>query len=271
LAAALAAALLGASSAQAVVTVGSPLVGPFSPATIGAVPATIANGALPETGANVTSPVNGTIVTWRIASAVGGPFRLRVLRPGEASGTYTGVGTGAAQAPTSTATHTFATSLPIQIGDLIGLDDSAASDQIGTATVTGSRYFAFIAPFPDGATKAPDGANQANRESAFNADVQPTNAFVFGKAKLKKSNGSAKLTVNVPNAGTLVLSGKGLKKATANAAAVGNVTLSVKAKGKAKKKLRKTGKAKVKPQVTFTPTGGNPATQAKKLALRQKL
>ena len=46
--------------------------------------------------------------------------------------------------------------------------------------------------------------------------------------------------------------------------------LSVKPKGKLARKLRDTGKAKVKAKVTFTPTGGEADVAAKKLKLKRK-
>ena len=45
------------------------------------------------------------------------------------------------------------------------------------------------------------------------------------------------------------------------------VNLAVKAKGKAKKKLSRSGRAKVELEVTFTPTGGDPNSQAKTVKL----
>jgi hypothetical protein len=45
------------------------------------------------------------------------------------------------------------------------------------------------------------------------------------------------------------------------------VKLEVKPKGKAKDKLTPEGKAKVVAEVTFTPTGGTPNTEDKKLKL----
>ena len=48
------------------------------------------------------------------------------------------------------------------------------------------------------------------------------------------------------------------------------VTLKVKATGKANKKLKKKGKAKVGAEVTFTPTGGEANTQTTKVKLKKK-
>ena len=48
----------------------------------------------------------------------------------------------------------------------------------------------------------------------------------------------------------------------------GNEKLVIKPKGKAKKKLNQTGKVKVKAEVTYTPTGGEPNTESKKVTLK---
>jgi hypothetical protein len=48
------------------------------------------------------------------------------------------------------------------------------------------------------------------------------------------------------------------------------VKLVVRAKGKKKQRLSEAGEVKVKPKVTFTPTGGDPSTQARKLKLQKR-
>jgi hypothetical protein len=96
------------------------------------------------------------------------------------------------------------------------------------------------------------------------------NDFTFGKLKRNKKKGTAKLAVEVPGAGSLELTGKGLKPSSADATAAGEVKLPVKAKGKAKKKLRKKGKKKFEPAVTFTPIGGTPNTEDTKVKLVKK-
>jgi len=96
--------------------------------------------------------------------------------------------------------------------------------------------------------------------------------------KRNENNGTATLTVNVPGAGKLALTGKGVKTqrpagqaiASKNVAAAGKVKLLVKAKGKAKSKLAKTGKAKVKVKVTFTPTFGTAKSSTKRVKLVKK-
>ncbi len=104
-----------------------------------------------------------------------------------------------------------------------------------------------------------------------NVTVNPnSNEFSIGKAKRNKKKGTAKLPVDVPGAGSLELEGKKVKPASADAEGAGEVILPVKAKGKAKKKLKKKGKANVTVDVTFSPEGGDPATQSDKVKLKRK-
>jgi dipeptidyl aminopeptidase/acylaminoacyl peptidase len=98
---------------------------------------------------------------------------------------------------------------------------------------------------------------------------KPGNHFSFGKLKLNKKKGTATLIVNVPGAGSLVLGGKGVKKASVQAKGPGNVTLPVKASGKAKKKLDELGKVKLALKVSFTPGGGVANTESTKATLKQ--
>jgi hypothetical protein len=167
-------ALLAATTAQAAtVTVGSVLP-PGSVATPFGQVQTLFNTALPESGANLASPVTGTIVRWRMQDAEGGPFFLRVLRP-NGSGAYTAVGTSNPATPSATGLQTFTANLPIQAGDLIGVDPTSGSDKIGTAEVAGASYgFIFPPPF-DQATVAPSGT-VAGKEILLSAEVQPVPA-----------------------------------------------------------------------------------------------
>jgi hypothetical protein len=92
-----------------------------------------------------------------------------------------------------------------------------------------------------------------------------------GKVKLNKRNGTAKLSVGVPSAGTLTASGKGIVKAQRKATGPKTLKLPIKAKGKAKKKLNATGKAKVKAKLVFKPENGAPVTKTKAIVLKKKL
>ncbi len=76
------------------------------------------------------------------------------------------------------------------------------------------------------------------------------------------------MSTMVPGPGKLVLSGKGIKGLTKLTKGAGPVTLAVKPSGKTRKVLEKTGRAKVKATLTFTPTGGIPSTRVVKLTLK---
>jgi hypothetical protein len=105
---------------------------------------------------------------------------------------------------------------------------------------------------------------------------QPSNTFSLAKGKVNKANGTAKLPVTVPGPGVLTLQGKGVKSQRVPAAGLrlsrpvpgaGTVTLKVKAKGSSLKKLKALGRLKVKVTITFTPTGGTPASATRKVKL----
>jgi len=165
-------ALLVATGAQAsTVTVGSVLP-PGAAATEFKSVETFFNTALPEKGANLTSPVSGAIVRWRMQNPVGGPFFLRVLRP-NGSGGYMAAGTSNPVTPSGSGLQTFTANLPVQAGDLIGVDPTNATDKIDVAEVAGASFgFIFPPPF-DGATVAPSGS-EAGKEIELSAEVQPT-------------------------------------------------------------------------------------------------
>jgi hypothetical protein len=107
-----------------------------------------------------------------------------------------------------------------------------------------------------------------------------SNKVSLGKLKRNKKKGTARLPVTVPGKGTLALSGKGVKAqkaaatAEASVAGEGTVLLPVKAKGKARKGLFSTGKAKLRLRLTFTPTSDPadpPKTRQVKVKLLKKL
>jgi hypothetical protein len=165
------------------VTVGSVLPLTYSLTAFGQVQ-TQFNTTLPEKGANLTSPVNGTIVRWRMLGASGGPFYLRVLHP-NGSGAYAATQISTAATPVGGGLQTFSTNIPVKSGDLIGIDPTSPSDEIGVATVPSASY-AFIFPPPfNGATVAPSGT-EAGKEIELSAEVQPAPSI----ASLENFSGS---------------------------------------------------------------------------------
>ncbi len=102
------------------------------------------------------------------------------------------------------------------------------------------------------------------------ATQEPENGFQFGALKRNKRKGTAKLTVLVPGSGVVELAAsQRLKSAERRADGHGAVRLAIRPRGGTKEKLADRGKAKVKARVTFTPDGGEPNTQSKRLKLKR--
>lgn len=105
--------------------------------------------------------------------------------------------------------------------------------------------------------------------------------FTFGKLKRNKRKGTATLKVTVPGAGRLSLRGHkvvkqrvaGISSSTPRktVSSAGTVKLTIRAKGKTRRKLNRRGHAKVKVTVTFTPTGGASGKQSKRVKLIKRL
>jgi len=165
-------ALLASAAQASTVTVGSVLPSPFVSTPFGQVQ-TQFNTALPEKGANLVSPTDGAVVRWRIQGAKGGPFFLRVLHP-SGTGAYSASGTSGPATPSGVGPlYTFTTNMPIRTGDLLGVDPSNGTDEIGVAAVSGASFASIFPPPFDGATVAPSGT-EPGHEIELSAEIQPT-------------------------------------------------------------------------------------------------
>jgi hypothetical protein len=96
----------------------------------------------------------------------------------------------------------------------------------------------------------------------------PPNKFGYGKVKLNKAKGTAKLTLVLPGPGSVGLAGKGVKKVVKPAKAAGNLSIPIVALGKAKATLARTGMVKLALKISFTPVGGSLNTQSHPLKLK---
>jgi hypothetical protein len=100
-----------------------------------------------------------------------------------------------------------------------------------------------------------------------------TNGFTIGDAVRNKKKGTAMIPVTVPDAGTLSLTGNGVKPSSATksvAVGAGTTNLLVKATGKKKRKLQRKGKATVSVTITYTPTGTNANNEQATVKLKKK-
>jgi len=216
---------------------------------------------------NATGAAPNEKLTFKVFRKVGEPARYQVVAH-DGPRTLT---------PGGTSVNTFATSLLVRPGDVLGLY-ADTGDPPCVFLVNGAFGSKFsLSNLADGqsADFEPDDDTFLN----VKATLTPDNSFTLESKRSHKKKGTATLSFNLPNPGELIGSGKGAKVSIANATATGSVVvpgagpsqLLVKAKGKKKRKLNDTGKVKLPLTVTYTPTGGDPSTQSVKVKLKKRL
>lgn len=99
----------------------------------------------------------------------------------------------------------------------------------------------------------------------------PSSQFTFGRLTLNRMQGSATLLVRVPGPGTVRLKGSRTVKGTVRKPrAAGPVRLTVRSRGKVLRKLRRSGVARVKVAVAYTPSKGKTRTKWRQVKLVRK-
>jgi YVTN family beta-propeller protein len=93
----------------------------------------------------------------------------------------------------------------------------------------------------------------------------------FGRLKHNSRRGTAKLAVRVPGPGTLKVSGKGLVRHNASEVSPSTLRLPIKVKGKFRRRLRRTGRARVSLRFLFTPDGGISTRATRRVELLQRI
>ena len=269
-----AATLVVAPSAGAAVTIGQTGTPDIACGAFDRVQPTVLSGAsyvVPPTVAN------GTITSWS-TEAGAGPVALgmKVYRPLGAD-TYQVVGQSGPNDLTANALNTFPTKIAVRAGDVLG-NTTPDTGAICTFTAIGETYFRRAGSLPVGAQGTFE-LFSGDRRLNVSAVVDPVNTITLGAITRNKKKGTALLPVTVPNPGTLSLSGGGAVARVASGPVAGKsvtspgtIQLSIKAKSKKKKAtLNSTGKVKVGPTITFTPTGGTAKSQAVSVKLKKNI
>jgi len=262
------------ATAQGTVTIGSNLN--RIPTAFFAGTNTLLNSEMPasdQAPGGLTSPVNGTVTLWRLLSASSGTAGFQVVHP-LGGNLFSGSGTTPSFVVPGNAVTSYPLPMPIKLGDNIAVvADSGLKIDAFTA---GVHYMQWQPPLQDGGPGSMPSIEGPNNEITFNADITPTSAFTVGAAMPNKKKGTAALTVNLPNPGTLSAKGSGAKASTVartskSVAAPGAASLVIKATGKKRTTLNQTGKVKLRVTITFTPTGGTASSQTVKVKLKKKL
>jgi hypothetical protein len=261
--------LLGASPAQATITIGQVAPPGFTPATCGPSSGSYTQPTV-TSGNSYIVPAAGRITSWttRATANMNQTMSLQIMRP--LGGAVYLVTTHDGPRPLATSTvNIFPTSLAVRAGDILGVHTNGTPNLVGCSfEVIGETRWG---SFPEG----PEDGEQATFTSSpdfrvnASAELEPSNAVTLAKTRRNKKKGIATITAGLAGPGTVVLAGKGVKrkKRSLSAPGGGSVELKVIAKGRAAKRLRERGNAPVAPKVTFTPTGGTPATVSRKLKL----
>lgn len=103
-----------------------------------------------------------------------------------------------------------------------------------------------------------------------------SNTFSIEKKEISSKRGSVTVTVRLPGAGLLELEGTGKKpkvdvgEVSVGASGAGTIKAKLKPGSEAMRVLKKKGKLRTKLTLTFSPTGGDPATQTTSVTLKKK-
>jgi hypothetical protein len=261
--------LLGAPSAEAAITIGQVAPPAFTPDTCGPSSGSYTQPTV-TSGNSYVVPAAGEITSWstRANGNASQLMALKIMRPLGANAYLVTTHDGPRPLAASSL-NSFTTSLAVRAGDVLGVSTTgtgnivACSFQVPGETIWGS--------FPE----EPDDGEQATFFSSMNRRVnasavfEPSNEFTLGKIRRNRKKGRATITVNLAGPGKVALAGKGVKRRQRSLATAtgGLLKLTVIAKGKAANRLGDNGSVRVTPKVTFTPTGGAPATESRKLKL----
>jgi hypothetical protein len=259
------------ASASASVTLGQLAATPS-----GAAPTGVDFAQLGVSSGNVyTVPGNGTITSWSTNSIAGAQtLTMKIFRKVSDPAFYRAVGHDGPRNPTGGLLNTFATSIPVQTGDVIGLNSGGGANVINSAT-TGDTFGSKVPPgLNDGEAAAftTGSGGKLNVSAVF----VPSNTATLDTTVLNKKKGTATLNLTLPNPGDLTASGTGVSASSAGRAVAskavpaGAAQLLVKATGKQRKKLNANGKVTLNVTITFTPTNGDPGTQPVKVKLKKK-
>jgi hypothetical protein len=231
-----------------------------------------------NSGSTYVVPNTGGVTDWTLTSwshkartGAGQTLGMKVFRKVANPATFSVVAHDNPRPLTPSTINTFPVNIPVKAGDFLGeiQTNAAVSVSCSFAAAGDPGYI-----YRDG--NLTDGTNGAFTSPGFpgfrlniSAVVTPTNSFTVGTVKRNKKKGTATLTLNVPNPGSLAVGGKGVKPANATAGAAGDVTVTIKAKGKKRSKLNANGKVTVTPAITFTPNGGDAGTQSPSVKLKK--
>jgi hypothetical protein len=270
------ASLAATASPAGAVTIGQ--VAPTTPTTNCTTPTDRIQPTV-TSGTSYVVPGTGGIVSWRLTSwstnaGAGANVQLKMKVFRNVTGTtYSVVGHDGPRTLAPSTLNTFPANLQVKSGDVLGLNSFSGDPNNACAfPLTGETYLRTPAAsdFADGAS-GDFSTSVANNRLNISAEISPTNAFTLGAVTRNKKKGTATVAVTVPNPGALSVSGNGVKPAAITVGSAGTASVGIRASGKKKRKLKETGKVKVTPKITYTPSGGSATSSSLTVKLKKKL
>jgi hypothetical protein len=155
---------------------------------------------------------------------------------------------------------------------------------LGVAVDAGHVYWTnFFTPYSVGRSSLDGSAVDQSLTGAANGagvavDALSPSAFTFGRTIYRGARGIAFIFVDVPGPGSIALAGKGVRGSFPGAARIsaahvvseaGEVRILVRARGKAKRTLTRTGAVRLHVRVTYTPVGGASVSHTRTVRLKK--
>jgi hypothetical protein len=211
----------------------------------------------------------GTITSWSTNSSGGdATYVFKVFRRTSDPDVFQVIAHGPAHELTA-GINTVPVSIPVRSGDMIGVNERGDANSC-TFGQPGDGVLSRDGSISDGGSGTFLPRNDVRLN--LSAVLVPSNSFTIAPVTRDKKQGTATVTVSVPNPGVLTLSGKGLKKrrVSKNIAVAGTVRFQIAAAGKQKRKLDKTGQVALPATMTYAPAAGVPATAFLTVKLRKR-
>ncbi len=223
------------------------------------------------TGASYQVPEAGTITSWSHNAGPGASQMaiMKVYRKTREPNFYTVVGLDGPHPLTASLVNTFGVAIPVQPGDIVGIDGTGGAVSTLFSSVPADAFFNRSGNMSLGDEASFNGPAIGSRVNV-SAVLAPSNTVALGATTLSKKKGTATLSLTLPNSGNLTASGTGAQATPTGAVSAGAVQLIVSATGKQRKKLNAKGKVTLNVSITFTPANGDPATQTVAVKLKKK-
>ena len=210
----------------------------------------------------------GTITSWSTDARSGGAtYTFKIFRRTGDPDAFQAV-VHASPYTVSRGLNTVPVDVQVRSGDMIGFHVSGPANSC-TFPLTDDTVLRTSTDLEDGAFVPFSGV--PNVRLNLQAVLVPSNTFTIVGLTRNRKHGTAILTVDLSNPGTVLTAGKGLKKPRSkNLFVAGSVVFPIAAKGKFRHRLGRTGKTTLRVNVTFSPIGGDPSTQQLAIKLKKR-